>query len=158
MLFSTCVAAGSIAFAWIVYGRRKGVPAQDFAAKHPELYELVRDKYRVDELYQATILAGLVKANEGACRFDNEVVDAAVNGAATVGRIASTGVGLVDNEVVDGAVNGAAVATQAVGARVRKLQTGNIKDYLTFALVGGLFVIAFFCLVLSWDRLVAMVS
>ncbi len=155
MLFSTLLAAGSIAFAWFVYGKRKGVPAQDFVDKHKELYELVHDKYRVDELYQATVINGLLKANEGACRFDNEVVDAAVNGTAAVGRIVSKAAGLVDNEVVDGAVNGTAVATQAVARRVRQAQTGNIKDYLTFALVGGLFVIAFFCLVLSWDRLVA---
>jgi NADH-quinone oxidoreductase subunit L len=154
MFFSTAVAAGSIAAAWVVYGKRKGAPAEDFVAKHPELYELVRDKYRVDELYQATVIGGLVKANEGACRFDNEVVDAAVNGAATAGRLVSGGAGLVDNEVVDAAVNGAAVATQAAGRRVRRIQTGNIKDYLTFALVGGLFVIAFFCLVLTWDQIV----
>jgi NADH-quinone oxidoreductase subunit L len=158
MIFSTLVAAGSIYAAWVVYGKRKGVPAQEFVEKHKELYELVRDKYRVDELYQATVLAGLIKANEGACRFDNEVVDAAVNGTASLSATLSKGMGVVDNEVVDGAVNGAAVATQAAAKRVRRAQTGNIKDYLAVALVGALFVIAFFCLVASWDRLVALIS
>ena len=37
--------------------------------------------------------------------------------------------------------------------RVRRAQSGNIKDYLTFALVGGLFVIAAFCLFLTWPDL-----
>ena len=36
-------------------------------------------------------------------------------------------------------------------------QTGNIKDYLTFALVGGLFVIALFCLYLTRTNLAAKI-
>jgi NADH:ubiquinone oxidoreductase subunit 5 (subunit L)/multisubunit Na+/H+ antiporter MnhA subunit len=123
MAVSVAAALGGIGAAWYVYKVRNGVPAKDFVDKHQELYELVRDKYRVDELYRATIINPLLDLNEGTCRFDNEVVDAAVNGAA--------------------------VATQAVAGKVRRAQTGNIKDYLTFALVGGLFVIALFCLYLT---------
>jgi hypothetical protein len=54
---------------------------------------------------------------------------------------------------VDAGVNAAAEATQVLGGKIRRVQTGNIKHYLTFALVGGLFVIAFFCVVLTWDRI-----
>ena len=146
---SVAAALGGIGAAWYVYKVRNGVPAKDFVEKHKELYELVRDKYRVDELYKATIINPLLDLNEGTCRFDNEVVDGAVNGAAWVGRTVARGTGLIDNEVVDAAVNGAAVATLAIARKVRRAQTGNIKDYLTFALVGGLFVIALFCLYLT---------
>jgi NADH:ubiquinone oxidoreductase subunit 5 (subunit L)/multisubunit Na+/H+ antiporter MnhA subunit len=155
MLVSIGAAFGGIFFAWYVYAKRSGVPAQEFADKHKELYELVRDKYRVDELYEATVVNPLLNLNEGTCRFDNEVVDGAVNGAAWVGRKVAAGTGLVDNEVVDAAVNGAAVATQMVSRKVRRAQTGNIKEYLTFALVGGLFVIALFCLYLTRENLLA---
>ena len=157
MLVSIGAAVGGIGAAWYVYKVRSGVPAQDFVAKHRELYELVRDKYRVDELYRATVVEPLLDLNEGTCRFDNEVVDGAVNGAAWVGRTVSKGAGLVDNEVVDAAVNGAAVATQIVAKKVRRAQTGNIKEYLTFALVGGLFVIALFCLYLTRENLAAKI-
>jgi hypothetical protein len=155
MLVSIGAAFGGIFFGWYVYGKRAGVPAQEFADKHKELYELVRDKYRVDELYDATVINPLLNLNEGTCRFDNEVVDGAVNGAAWVGRKVAAGTGLVDNEVVDAAVNGAAVATQMISRKVRRAQTGNIKEYLTFALVGGLFVIALFCLYLTRENLLA---
>ena len=155
MLLSIGAAFGGIFFGWYVYSKRSGVPAQEFTDKHKELYELVRDKYRVDELYEATIINPLLNLNEGTCRFDNEVVDGAVNGAAWVGRTIAKGTGLVDNEVVDAAVNGAAVATQMVSRKVRRAQTGNIKEYLTFALVGGLFVIALFCLYLTRENLLA---
>jgi NADH-quinone oxidoreductase subunit L len=153
MLVSIGAAVGGIGAAWYVYKVRAGVPAQEFVDKHRELYELVRDKYRVDELYRATVIEPLLNLNEGTCRFDNEVVDGAVNGTAWVGKTVSTATGVVDNEVVDAAVNGAAVATQMVAKRVRRAQTGNIKEYLTFALVGGLFVIALFCLYLTRENL-----
>lgn len=158
MLVSIGAAFGGIFFAWYIYGKRSGVPAQEFAEKHKELYELVRDKYRVDELYDRTVVEPLLNLNEGTCRFDNEVVDGAVNGAAWVGRTVAKGTGLVDNEVVDAAVNGAAVATQLVSRKVRRAQTGNIKEYLTFALVGGLFVIALFCLYLTRENLLAKIK
>ena len=158
MLVSIAAAAGGIGAGWYIYSKRSGVPAQDFAEKHKELYELVRDKYRVDELYEATVINPLLNLNEGTCRFDNEVVDGAVNGTAWLGKTVAKGVGLVDNEVVDAAVNGAAVATQMVSRKVRRAQTGNIKEYLTFALVGGLFVIALFCLWLTRENIIAKIN
>jgi NADH:ubiquinone oxidoreductase subunit 5 (subunit L)/multisubunit Na+/H+ antiporter MnhA subunit len=158
MLVSIGAAVGGIGFAWYIYSKRNGVPAQEFAEKHKEFYELVRDKYRVDELYEATVVTPLLNLNEGTCRFDNEVVDGAVNGAAAVAKSVSKGVGLVDNEVVDAAVNGAAVATQMLSRKVRRAQTGNIKEYLTFALVGGLFVIALFCLWLTRENIIAKIN
>jgi len=154
---SVLAALGGIGAGWYVSKIRSGVPAKDFVEKTQELYELVRDKYRVDELYEKTVINPLLDLNEGTCRFDNEVVDGAVNGAAWVGRTVAKGTGLVDNEVVDAAVNGAAVATQLVARKVRRAQTGNIKDYLTFALVGGLFVIALFCLYLTRENLAAKI-
>lgn len=157
MAVSVAAALGGIGAAWYVYKIRNGVPAQDFAEKHRELYELVRDKYRVDEFYEATVISPLLDLNEGTGRFDNEVVDGAVNGAAWVGRTVSKATGVVDNEVVDAAVNGAAVATQMMARKVRRAQTGNIKEYLTFALVGGLFVIALFCLYLNRENFAAKI-
>jgi NADH-quinone oxidoreductase subunit L len=154
MLVSIAAAAGGIGAGWWIYSKKQGVPAQEFTEKHKELYELVRDKYRVDELYEATVVNPLLNLNEGTCRFDNEVVDGAVNGSAWLGKTVAKGVGLVDNEVVDAAVNGAAVATQMVSRKVRRAQTGNIKEYLTFALVGGLFVIALFCLWLTRENII----
>ncbi len=153
MAFSILVAAGGIGAAWYVYSKRLGVPAKDFSEKHHDLYELVLNKYKVDELYDATVVQPLLNLNEVAGRFDNEVVDGAVNGVARGGSTSSKGAGYFDNEVVDAAVNAAANATQAAGRKIRRLQTGNIKDYLTFALVGGLFVIAAFCLFLTWPDL-----
>jgi NADH-quinone oxidoreductase subunit L len=153
ILLSAVVGLGGIAAGIYVYGTRSGVPARDFADSHKELYDLVLNKYRVDELYDRTVVQPLLEVNEIAGRFDNEIVDGAVNGSARVGSSLSRGTGLFDNEVVDAALNAGAQATQGLGRKVRRLQTGNIREYLTFALVGGLFVIALFCIYLTWDRI-----
>jgi NADH-quinone oxidoreductase subunit L len=153
MAVSLALALAGIAAAWRIYYVRHGVPARDFAESHRELYELVRDKYRVDEAYDRWVIRPLLRLEEGVGRFDNEVIDGLVNGAARGGSRTAGGAGLFDNEVVDAAVNAAAKATQEAGRRVRRLQTGNVRQYLNFALVGALFVIAVFCVVLTWDRL-----
>jgi NADH-quinone oxidoreductase subunit L len=149
MLVSVGVAAGSFYAAWRIYARRNGVPAQEFAEKHPGLYRAALEKYRVDEFYERNVVGPVLTANQAAAVFDGIVVDGAVNGAAEAAKWKSGLVGGFDNEVVDGAVNAAADATMAVGRKVRQLQTGNIREYLTFALVGALALIAIFCLYLT---------
>ncbi len=153
MVLSIAVAAGGIFAAWRIYGVRMGVPARDFAERHPHLYDLVLNKYKVDEMYDALVVQRLLRLNERAGVFDNEVIDGAVNLTARGGAASSRSAGIVDNDVVDAAINAAANATQAMGSKVRRVQTGNIREYLTFALVGGLFLIAFFCVVLTWPKI-----
>ncbi len=154
MFASIAIAVAGIGAGLVVYLKRGGVPAKDFAEKHPETYEFVLNKYKVDEAYDRMFVQPLLGLNETAGRFDNEVVDGAVNGAAYVTKVSSRGVGIVDNEVVDAGVNAAANATQAIGARARRLQTGNIREYLTFALVGGLVAIAFYCVYLTRHEII----
>lgn len=146
MAVSVIVGLGGIGLGLKIYYWGKGKAAQDFAAKNRDLYELVRDKYRVDELYQGLVIEPVLALNETAGRFDNGVVDGMVNGAAKVGAAISHQSGYMDNEVVDGLVNGTARSVQAAGAVSRRLQTGRIRSYVSVALIGGLFIIALFCL------------
>jgi NADH-quinone oxidoreductase subunit L len=143
---SVAVGLGGILFGLKVYLWGKGKSAEKFAADHRELYELVRDKYRVDEIYQAAVVEPLLDLNEVLGRTDNVVVDGAVNKSAALTASASVGTGFFDNEVVDGGVNAAARATQAAAVSARRLQTGHIRQYLTAALVGALLVIGLFSL------------
>ena len=143
---SVAVGLGGIYLGLKVYLWGKGRSAEAFATRYHEVYELVRDKYRVDEIYKATVVEPLLDLNEVLGRTDNVVVDGAVNKSASVTASVSTGTGFFDNEVVDGGVNAAARATQAAARSARHLQTGNIRQYLATALVGGLLVIGVFAL------------
>ncbi len=153
VLISVVIAVAGILFGWRVYHKLKGEPAKNFTSKHRELHELVRDKYRVDELYDAVVIEPLLELNETLARFDNAVVDGAVNGTASAGASTANVTGYFDNEVVDGGVNATAHAVQTTGRGMRRLQTGNIKSYVTSAVVGGLIVIGAYCISLKWQEI-----
>jgi len=146
VVVSVLVGLGGILLGLKVYLWGRGRAAEAFATRYRETYELVRDKYRVDEIYNAAVVEPLLDLNEVLGRTDNVIIDGAVNKSASVTASVSTGAGFFDNEVVDGAVNGSARAAQAAARSARRLQTGHIRQYLTTALVGGLLVIGAFTL------------
>ncbi len=65
---------GVAAAAWI-YVVHDGKPAAKCADAVPTLYRLVRDKWRIDELYDKTVVAFVDAAAESAALFDKWVVD-----------------------------------------------------------------------------------
>jgi NADH-quinone oxidoreductase subunit L len=63
------------ALAWWMYVARKGEPARRAADALPALYRLVLDKWRVDELYDATVIAAVDSLAETSAAFDRAFVD-----------------------------------------------------------------------------------
>jgi NADH-quinone oxidoreductase subunit L len=110
MAVSTAVAASGIYLAWTWYARQGGrVPAR-LAAAFPGGYALVRDKFRIDELYDSVV----VRPFELLSRFLWKVVDVLI---------------------IDGILNAAAFLVELAGDLLRFLQTGNVRNYaLTFFL------------------------
>jgi len=108
------VAAGltGIALAFLFYVVRPGLA--DAAARHLGwLYRTVLNKYYVDEIYNAT------------------VVEPVVEGSRTV--MWET----VDVEIIDASVNGVAARARGVGQILRKLQSGYIRSYAAWVLLGA---------------------
>jgi NADH-quinone oxidoreductase subunit L len=83
------------------------------AAALGPVHALVRDKFRVDELYGALILRPLY-------------------------ALADFGARVVDPMLIDGAANGAARLVRHSGERLRRLQTGNVQHYAAAVLAGAL--------------------
>jgi NADH-quinone oxidoreductase subunit L len=77
---------------------------------------LVEDKYRVDELYNAAIVA-------------------------PIGGLARWFAGPVDQRAIDGAVNGVAGLTGAIGERVRRIQVGQVGIYALSMLLGAVAIV-----------------
>jgi NADH-quinone oxidoreductase subunit L len=107
---STAFAAGGVYLGWQWYARDDGrVPAR-IAAASPGVYALVRDKFRVDELYDALF----VRPFDAVARALWKVVDVLV---------------------IDGILNASAFLVELTGDLLRFLQTGNVRNYaLTFFL------------------------
>jgi NADH-quinone oxidoreductase subunit L len=119
------LAAGGVAafaigtgFAWWMYVKEAGEPAKQLAVQFPALRRLLLDKWRVDELYEATVLSAVDALGDTAASFDETFVDG-VNKAVAL--------------VVAGA-----------GSVLRLFQNGVVHMYAAFMVVGFVFMAAFF--------------
>jgi NADH-quinone oxidoreductase subunit L len=117
-LAAVAVAASLTGFlvAWWFYLRRADVPER-LSRSVRGLYVLLVNKYYVDEIYSAVIVRPLVWFST---------------------RVLWYG---VDEGVIDGSVNGIAQGTQAIGERVRRVQSGNTRSYAAWVVVGAVLVI-----------------
>ncbi len=105
------------------------------------LYDLSFHKYYFDELYDATVIKGTLVWNNMLNWFDAKIIDGLVNGSGWLTRSISAISGKFDLGIIDGAVNGIADITQYFGRRVRKIQTGQIQNYILGALMGIVLII-----------------
>jgi NADH-quinone oxidoreductase subunit L len=98
-------------FALYTYLNRAGAPERAFAARFPKLYQLLVDKWRIDELYDATVL-GMVDALADIFVF-------------------------ADKWIIDGILAKLVAALAgASGTVLRAFQTGRVQVYSTFMVVG----------------------
>ena len=67
-------AVGTLLAFW-VYIAKGGAPAEAAKKSMPGLYNLVLEKWRVDELYEATVLAGVDSLGETSAAVDRTIVD-----------------------------------------------------------------------------------
>ena len=103
MGFSVLIAVGGICARAEVLRDEPG----DFRAAAPSgspgAHALLSNKYYVDELYNATVIAGTFGAGRGLWAVDRNVVDGAVNGSGLADDDRPWFSGLTDRTVVDGA-------------------------------------------------------
>jgi len=150
MIISVLGAALSGLLALFIYTRRPDIPAR-LAERFKGLYRLIYNKYYVDELYQATVISGVLKSMVALARFDLKVIDGIVNGVATLTRWTAVVSGWIDNGFVDGLVNGLADAAKVAGDRLRRLQTGRIQNY-AYAVATGTLVLVIIGLLIGFPR------
>jgi NADH-quinone oxidoreductase subunit L len=136
MAASVGIALAGIGFAFLMYYRQSVSPEifSSFGGGAP--YDVVYNKYYVDEAYEATFLRGTLGLCWLSASFDRYVIDFIVDGAARVTAFISWLNGWFDWIVIDGAVNAIADGTFAIGNRLRQIQTGSINIYL-YVIVGA---------------------
>ncbi|MBI1992570.1 MAG: NADH-quinone oxidoreductase subunit M, partial [Candidatus Omnitrophica bacterium] len=88
-----------------------------------------------DEWYDRLIIQPFVRLAGGLSRFDQQVIDGAVNGAGSAGSRLSEWKAWIDQHLVDRAVNGVAQLTRWCGASLRWVQTGVVQQYLFVVIV-----------------------
>jgi NADH-quinone oxidoreductase subunit L len=143
MLISVLIAVAGIFLAYRMYWDR---PKGDEVVSRgwPSLYRLLFNKYFVDEIYGATVVGGTLGSAKGLAVVDSEVIDGAVNGAAsfTVGTADLSS--LADANLVDGAVNGIWKVFAQLSAGARRIQTGVLQNYALMMFFGIGILVGFF--------------
>jgi NADH-quinone oxidoreductase subunit L len=120
MAVTTSVALAGIASAWLLYVRQPELPGR-MAAAAERVYDILWNKYWVDEVYERLFL----QPYRTACGFF------------------WTG---ADSVVIDGIVNGVGRGVSASALSWRRLQTGNVQHYALAMVVGTIAVLSYFWL------------
>jgi NADH-quinone oxidoreductase subunit L len=117
MMLATLLAVGGLALAYGLYVVRPELPGE-IARRLDGFYALVRDKFRVDELYDALVVRPLFALADVLARR-------------------------IDPYVIDGAANGAGLLVAATSGAWRRLQTGNVQHYALSFLIGALALLGY---------------
>jgi NADH-quinone oxidoreductase subunit L len=115
MVFSVMVALAGIRMAYSFYVKNTAIPDR-IADKFKGTYNLLLNKYRVDELYNYVFVDGLVH------------------------KLAKVLYSVGDVKIIDGFINWSAAAIGRTSERGRKLQTGYVQQY-AFSMGLGLVVL-----------------
>jgi NADH-quinone oxidoreductase subunit L len=145
MVLSVAVAALGIYVAYYLYQRRPELSERAAAAAGPA-YQLVLNKYYVDELYDALFVNRAKDLGNGLAAFDLGVVDGGVNGVGWSTRMSAELSRLWDIYVVDGLVNATAFVVKVLSYPVRAIQTGLVQSYAWFITLGVLLFLAYYLL------------
>jgi len=108
---------------------------------------LLLNKYWVDEIYAATVIAGTIKLSRFLWEFDARVVDGVVNGTALTTVGSSFLSGIFDLRVVDGAVNLVGTSYDVASREFRRLQVGFTQGYAMVMVFGAAVLLGVFYLV-----------
>jgi NADH-quinone oxidoreductase subunit L len=136
MLASVGIAGIGILVARAMYLTKTLTPEAFSEIAGGGLYQLIYNKYYVDEVYQAVFVNGTLLLTRLCAGFDTYVIDPIVNGSAYVTTFVAWLNGLFDNYIIDGIVNRIADVTIGLGNRFRQLQAGSINGYLYVIVVG----------------------
>ncbi|MCE5313814.1 MAG: NADH-quinone oxidoreductase subunit L [Armatimonadota bacterium] len=100
------------------------------------LAKIVENKYYIDEIYQVTIIRGIMLAAAMLFWFDKWVIDyLIVNGFGYMCLVVSRVWGWCDRNIVDGLVNLTGWVTGSMGKALRHLQTGVAQQYVFLLVV-----------------------
>ena len=108
------------------------------------VYTFLSNRWYFDELYHALFVVPALGIAGLASGTDRGVIDRIIDGIAWSARQLAGIDAWIDRHLVDGLVNATADAAWSVGLQLKRLQTGHLRQYVMFIVVGtvALFVLA----------------
>ena len=121
---SLALALFGILLAWLMYARRSIDPAKFSRGGTSKIYRFLTGRYFFPQLYDQIALK--------------------------LGYGVAKGVDYIDRNLVDGTVNGVANAIVGGSGVARKVQTGYVRDYAAYIIVGVIVMIAVLYAIVTW--------
>ena len=130
--------------AWVLYGTNM-VNVAEMKRQLAGLHGFLANKWHFDELYDGLFMQPAHIVGKFCSWIDRTVFDGIIHGSAKVVLLVSKWDRLFDENLVDGFVNLLGTSTFAVGRSLRVVQTGRLRQYVMFIVVGvvALFAILF---------------
>jgi NADH-quinone oxidoreductase subunit L len=108
-------------------------------------WRVLQHRYYIDDFYMtAIVLPVRDRVSAAVYWFNQNVLDAFVNGAAVGAQGLSVVTMWIDRTIIDGAVNGVGTVAELFGKGLRTLQTGKIQWYAVGLFAGVIALAAFF--------------
>jgi len=139
--FGVLAALVGFLFARALYKDGRSEVPERLKARFQGAWQVVYEKYYVDQLYDRALVRPLVLLASFLAAFDRRIIDGLVELLAGLVRLIAQLDALIDRYLVDGAVNAVADGTVALGRSLRKVQSGHIQTYLYGALGGALVIV-----------------
>jgi len=111
MVITVAGAIGSILYARYLYLQRKEL-AVTYSKRYSGVYNLLLNKYFVDEAYDNAVVNPIVRTSESVLWK------------------------ITDNKIIDGIVNGTASLIDVISNNIRKLQNGIAQIYAVVMMLG----------------------
>ena len=142
--YALIAAASGTLIAWLLYGTSM-VNVAEMKRQLSGLHGFLVNKWHFDELYDALFMKPAHIIGKFCTWIDRTIFDGIIHGSAKVMIAVSKWDRLFDESVVDGFVNLLGNSTFAVGRSLRVVQTGRLRQYVMFIVVGvvALFAILF---------------
>jgi NADH-quinone oxidoreductase subunit L len=118
------------------------------------VYRFLLNKWWFDELYDLIFIRPTHVVSGWISGIDRRGIDWLIDGSATmVRRFSVFWAWLADGKIVDGFVDGLAAKTHSIGLSLRAVQTGRIREYVMFIVIGA--VALFILISFFWNPTLA---
>ncbi len=118
MIISVVIAFIGIGIAYLFYIKNPLLPKQ-LAERFKRLYQLILNKYYVDEIYEVLFINSLKRLGTGLWKGFDEFV-------------------------IDGTVNGIAYLIGWLSGIIRRIQTGLVQNYAFSMIIGGIILVVYY--------------
>jgi NADH-quinone oxidoreductase subunit L len=151
LLVSVVVALGGLGLGWLVYGRKPlAAGAPDPLEKLGSVWTLFKNKYYIDELYDAVFVQPVKRFSAWMGDvFDRGVIDGVLHGIGRGAVSVANAFRSFDTSVVNGGADALADDVKRFGRWLREIQTGRVQNYLLLVLVSVVLLAALYITLFS---------